>query len=245
MPPEIVALVVSCPAAAMISVVGHRVDVGSGSPSIMALAIADARSSVGFSRREAVSAVKYWNISSSAGIWSSVDVPRLNSSSSLPNSSWVSCSINGKSDSGHAEQRHDHVQRVVHRDLLDEVALGTHLRPSCRRRPLASSSTRTFIARMAFGRNQSAPIARTSRCCGSSMWISVLTPMPAWSSSSSAVTSTGRGELVNSVVGPLDVHDVGVLGDGPERRVARHLDPRNRGVGSQMGQRRMKVRSSA
>ena len=41
----------------------------SGSPSIVALAIAEARSSVGFSRRDAVSAVKYWNISSSAGIW--------------------------------------------------------------------------------------------------------------------------------------------------------------------------------
>ena len=73
----------------------------SGSPSIIAFAMAEARSSVGFSRRETVSAVKYWNISSSAGIWSSPsDVPRLNSSSSLPNSSCVSCSIIGKSDSG-------------------------------------------------------------------------------------------------------------------------------------------------
>ena len=62
----------------------------SGSPSILALAIADARSSVGFSRRDAVNAVKYSNISSSADIWSSPSMlPRLNSSSSLPNSSWV------------------------------------------------------------------------------------------------------------------------------------------------------------
>ena len=51
---------------------------------------------------------------------------------------------------------------------------------------------------MAFGRNQSAPIARTTRCCGSSMWISVLMPTPACSASDSAVISTGRGELVNT-----------------------------------------------
>ena len=63
---------------------------------------------------------------------------------------------------------------------------------------LASSSTRTFNARMAFGRNQSAPMARTLRCCGSSMWISVLTPMLACWASPSAVVSTGRGELVNT-----------------------------------------------
>ena len=40
----------------------------SGSPSIVALAIAEAKSSVGFSRRDAVNAVKYSNISSSADI---------------------------------------------------------------------------------------------------------------------------------------------------------------------------------
>ena len=65
---------------------------------------------------------------------------------------------------------------------------------------LASSSTRTLSARIAFGRNQSAPIARTTRCCGSSMLISVLTPTDACSSSASAVISTGRGELVNMVL---------------------------------------------
>ena len=54
-----------------------------GSPSIRALAIADARSSVGFSRRDAVSAVKYWNISSSADICSTDVAPRLYSSSAV------------------------------------------------------------------------------------------------------------------------------------------------------------------
>ena len=39
-----------------------------GSPSMVALAIAEAKSSVGFSRREAINAVKYSNISSSADI---------------------------------------------------------------------------------------------------------------------------------------------------------------------------------
>ena len=39
----------------------------SGSPSMRALAIADARSSVGCSRRDAVTPLKYWNMSSSAG----------------------------------------------------------------------------------------------------------------------------------------------------------------------------------
>ena len=39
-------------------------------------------------------------MSSSAAMLSSEEVPRWNSSSSLPNSSWVSCSIRGKSDSG-------------------------------------------------------------------------------------------------------------------------------------------------
>ncbi len=51
---------------------------------------------------------------------------------------------------------------------------------------------------MALGRNQSAPIARTLRWCGSSMWISVRRPIPASScalatSSASAVASSGRG----------------------------------------------------
>ena len=64
----------------------------------------------------------------------------------------------------------------------------------------ASSSTRSFNARIAFGRNQSAPMARTTRCCGSSMWISVLIPTAACCSSASSVMSTGRGELVNSVL---------------------------------------------
>ena len=70
----------------------------SGSPSSVALAIVEAKSSVGFARREAVSSVKYWNISSSAMPCSSMLVPRLYSSSSLPKSSWVSLSMNAKSE---------------------------------------------------------------------------------------------------------------------------------------------------
>ena len=74
------------------------------------------------------------------------------------------------------------------------------------------------------------------------MWISVLTPTAACCSSPSAVTSTGRGELVNTSLARSIVHDVGVLGDRPERPVVRHVDPRHRGVGAQMGQRRMQFR---
>lgn len=72
----------------------------SGSPSMQAFAMVDARSSVGFARRAAVSAEKYSNISSSEFIFSSAGVARLSSSSSLPTSSWVSVRIFGKSDSG-------------------------------------------------------------------------------------------------------------------------------------------------
>ena len=51
---------------------------------------------------------------------------------------------------------------------------------------------------MAFGRNQSAPMARTLRWCGSSMCTRVRMPMPAsiWAlkvSSTSAVANSGRG----------------------------------------------------
>ena len=64
----------------------------------------------------------------------------------------------------------------------------------------ASSSTRTFNARIAFGRNQSAPMALTLRCCGSSRWISVRTPIASCWASPAAVVSTGRGELVNTAL---------------------------------------------
>ncbi len=201
----------------------------SGSPSITALAIAEARSSVGFSRRDAVSAVKYWNISSSADIWSSAVDAALELVVVAAEQFLRELEHHREVGLRHAEQRHDHVQRVIHRDLLDEVALRTDRRPSCRRR--------SWPARRCEPSSPAWPSAGTSRrrspgpsrCCGSSMWISVLTPTPACSSSSSAVTRTGRGELVNTVVGPLDVHDVRVLGDRPERLVARHLDPRHRG----------------
>lgn len=51
------------------------------------------------------------------------------------------------------------------------------------------------MARIDFGRNQSAAIARTTRCCGSSMWIRVRTPAAACMASDSSVMSTGRGQL--------------------------------------------------
>ncbi len=95
---------------------------------------------------------------------------------------------------------------------------------------------------MAFGRNQSAPMVRTLRWCGSSMWISVRKPMPASSWAGHAVVGRGgrqqRARLgQEQVVGPLDGHDVGVLGDRPERPVRRVVDPRNGFVGPQMGER--------
>ncbi|SHV93857.1 Uncharacterised protein [Mycobacteroides abscessus subsp. abscessus] len=62
----------------------------SGSPSTRPLAIADARSSVGLARRDAVSAAKYWKKSRSTANSSSGDWPREYSSSSPPNISCVS-----------------------------------------------------------------------------------------------------------------------------------------------------------
>ncbi|SHV93843.1 Uncharacterised protein [Mycobacteroides abscessus subsp. abscessus] len=58
---------------------------------------------------------------------------------------------------------------------------------------------------MAFGRNQSAPIARILRWCGSSMWIKVRSPMPASAcafsrSSASACISSGRGSLMKRLL---------------------------------------------
>ena len=82
---------------------------------------------------------------------------------------------------------------------------------------LASSSTRTFIARMAFGRNQSAPIARTTRCCGSSMWIRVLIPTRGLLLVGLRRHQHRPRRIGEQRVGPLDRHDVGVLGDRPER----------------------------
>ncbi|SHW63899.1 Uncharacterised protein [Mycobacteroides abscessus subsp. abscessus] len=70
------------------------------SPSTRALAMVEAKSSVGCWRRDAVSPLKYPKKSSSAISCSSGVVPRWNSESSPPKSSWVSLSIRSKSDSG-------------------------------------------------------------------------------------------------------------------------------------------------
>ena len=57
----------------------------SGSPLIFALAIAEDRSSVGCSRRDAVNAEKYMKKSSRTAWMSSMLFPRCNSVSSPPN----------------------------------------------------------------------------------------------------------------------------------------------------------------
>jgi len=50
------------------------------------------------------------------------------------------------------------------------------------------------------------------------------------------------GFVDEQIVGPLDFHDVGVLGDGPERPVGPDIDQRHRRMGAQVGQRRMQPR---
>ena len=66
-----------------------------GAPSIVALAMTEARSSVGWARRSSVSCEKYTKKSLTTAIRSSIDCPRDSSSSDDPNSSWVSCSMRG------------------------------------------------------------------------------------------------------------------------------------------------------
>ena len=52
-----------------------------------------------------------------------------------------------------------------------------------------------------------------------------------------------RARLVDpQVVVPLDIHDVGVLGDGPEPSVRRAVDEGYRRMGTQMCQRRVQPR---
>ena len=92
-----------------------------------------------------------------------MEAPRWNSASSLPNSSWVYFSIRGKSDSGSPSS-----DMMTYSGKFTATSwTKSHSPPAATiwsTYRLASSSTRTFIARMAFGRNQSAPIARTTRC---------------------------------------------------------------------------------
>ncbi|SKS20155.1 Uncharacterised protein [Mycobacteroides abscessus subsp. abscessus] len=61
------------------------------------------------------------------------------------------------------------------------------------------------MSRMAFGRNQSAPMARSTRCLGSSICTSVLSSIPraaclSISASCSRFISSGRGSLIQSAL---------------------------------------------
>ena len=214
----------------------------SGSPSIVALAIADARSSVGFSRRDAVSCVEVLeHLEQRASL--------LFRGAALNLGVVAAEQFLGELEHprevglGNAEHRHDHVQRVVHRDLLDEVALHTGRQHLCRR--IASPVRRREPSTPAWpsGGTSRRPIARITRCCGSSMWISVPCRPLGLCSSPSLVDQHRPRRVGEHVLCPLDRHDVGVLGDGPERLVVGHVDPRHRSVGPQMGQRAHAVSS--
>lgn len=166
-----------------------------GSPLIVALAIADARSSVGCSRREAVTAVKYVNISSSAAICSSFVLPRCNSGSSLPNIFWVYLSIRGKSSSGRPS-----IDMITYSGSSPRPPGRSRIRsptpPCCRRNdwrvhryepstpasllaePVGTDRTHHAMRRIV---HVDECVDATAACC----------------SSASAVINTGRGELVN------------------------------------------------
>ena len=142
---------------------------------------------------------------------------------------------------GYAQQRHDHVQRVIHRDLLNEIALGAH---------------RHHLVDVVLGKLVDANLQRPHRFGPEPIRADRPHHAVLWIVEMDQRAHPGRGlQLVafrrrqnrarpvgEQRVVALDVQDVRMLGDGPERTVIRHLDPGDRSVGPQMGQCRMQLR---
>ena len=147
------------------------------------------------------------------------------------------------------QQRHDHVQRIIHRDLLDEVTLSDpatgvhHLvdvdlgqlvdadfeRPHC----LGAEPVRAD--------RPDHPVLRVIHVDQGAQ------PHPGVQLLTRQVVGRRGGKqrpwLVDEqIIGPLDRHDVGMLGDRPERTVGRAVDQRHWCVGPKVGQRGVQPR---
>ena len=141
---------------------------------------------------------------------------------------------------GDAEQRHDDVQRVIHRNIGDEVALGTdvaHLVDGDLGQlvdvdlqvahgfwpePVGADGPHVPVVRVVHVDQ------RAQAHAGVELGARLVVGLRGLQQ---------RSRLADpQVVRPLDVHDVGVLGDRPERTVRRHVDVRDGRVGAKVGQ---------
>ena len=144
---------------------------------------------------------------------------------------------------GQPEQRKDHVQREVHRYLGDEVALRSDLT-----HPVDVALGQLVDPRLEIAHGLWPKPVRADRPHLPVMRIVHVhqgaDADPGLDLGLEDVVGLGGGQQgtrlgQEQVVGALDVHDVGVLGDRPERPVGRIVDPRHRIVGSQMGECRV------
>jgi hypothetical protein len=147
----------------------------------------------------------------------------------------------GKVRLGHSEQRHDDAKRVVHGDFLHEVAFwadGDHL-------------VHVRLGQFVDANLQRPHGLRTEpvRSNGPHHAVVGVVHVDQGADAHARLEFVGlrgdqhRPRRVGELrVRQLDVHDVGVPGDGPERPVPRYVDPRHRGVGTQVRQRPVQAR---
>ena len=141
---------------------------------------------------------------------------------------------------GDAEQRHDHVQRVIHRNISDEVALGTDVAHLVNGDLGQLVDVNLQVAHRFWSKPVGAdrphvPVVRVVHVDQRAQAHAGL------ELGTRLVVGLGglqqRTRLADpQIVCPLDVHDVGVLGDRPERPVRRDVDIRHGGMGAQVGQ---------
>ena len=144
---------------------------------------------------------------------------------------------------GHAEQRQDHIQRVVHGDLGDEVAFGSDLPHPV---DVASGQLVDSNLQVAHG-FRAEPVGADLAHVAVVRVVHVdqrAQPDPGVLLLFHHVVALGGHQqgaraADEQFVVPLHRHDVGVLGDRPERPVGLVVDPRHRAVRPQMRQRRM------
>ncbi len=144
---------------------------------------------------------------------------------------------------GQAQQRHDDVEREVDGHLGDEVALRSHLghlvdvvlgqlvdaalqRAHCLgAEPVRADGAHLAVVRVVHVDQRAQAHPRLQLRLGQVVGLGGRQQRP--------------GLAQPQVVGPLDVHDVGVLGDREERPVRRLIHPRHRVVRAQPRQRRV------
>ena len=142
---------------------------------------------------------------------------------------------------GDAQQRHDHVERVIDRDLLNEIAFRAH-----RQHLVDVVAGQLVDANLQRPHRLWTKPVRADRPDHAMLRIVQMDQRAHTGGGLKLVTLRRRQDRARPVgeqhVVAFDVHDVGVLGNRPERAVLRHLDPRNRRVGAQMSKRRMQLR---